>query len=529
MLASDYLLVGGLIAFALLTVLRKRVEGRLFTGIASVSLAAGAVSFMNGMWQAVPGVVAAFLLLAAALAFSAKRDAESREGRNTPFTAFALPVLALFGLITAAAPYYLVPIPSLPTPSGPYEIGTRVFDLKDDQRRGVLESGPDEARRIYVQAWYPAQSTDGLERRPYFTLWQAENTAPPFADDWGFPRFSFSHLRHIRTHAFENAPVMESTGLPIVIYSHGYWGWEGQNTALMEELASRGYIVFSIAHPHDAGDIKFSDGTVIQSGPPSDSYEFGEGMLAFLSAQDHDARMAAFPAYKDEFDQHRLMRSFEAWTADSRFLLDSLREGAIPEQVKTLADASDFSRLAFAGMSFGGTVAASVCETEISCKAAVNLDGEEFDWSLYDHDIRMPLLMLHADWVRYAWSALPPADPNFNYNDYAYEKFETAGLSEHVYRFRVKELRHAGLSDLILGARQPVRGKYLGHIDGVEAVAVMNDFTADFLDQFVLKRPKDFPESQLAAHPNVISHSASGVRTWRLEKDLGLGARKEAP
>lgn len=532
MLAYDFIMIGGLIAFAFaLTVLRRGGRTAMLVIAAAVALAAGVASLGSGMWQAVPGAAASALMLTGAViaVFAAGKKVKTGTEGSSSVIAFVLPVLAWLG-VAAAAPYYFVPIPVLPAPGGPHEVGTLVFDLKDESRRGVLEDGPDEVRRIYVQAWYPAQDTDGLKRRPYFTRWQAENLAPAFAGNWGFPSFSFSHLRHIGAHAFENAPIAsQDGGLPVVIYSHGYWGWEGQNTALMEELASRGYIVFSIAHPYDSGGVKFSDGSIIGSGPPSDSYEFGPGMLAFLSATDHDARWAAFPAYRDEFDRHRLMRSFEAWTADTRFLLASLRAGDVPEPARSLADASDPSRLAFAGMSFGGTVAASVCEIEPSCKAAANLDGEEFDWSLYDHDIRMPLLMLHSDWVRYAWSELPPPDPGFNYNDFAYERFETAGTSENVYRFRVRDLRHAGLSDLILGARQPIRGKYLGDIDGKEAIAIMNDFTANFLDRFVLKQQNDFPNAQLAAHPLVLPHSASGVREWRKGKDVDEDAADAAP
>lgn len=523
MLSSDYVLIGGLLtaAFAL-SVSPRSGRAAPVAAAAAVALAAGLASFSNGMWQAVPGAASAALMLTTALfaAFATKKRAGTGAGVNSSMGAVVLPVLAWLGAAAAVAPYYFVPIPVLPAPGGSHQVGTLVFDLKDETRRGVLEDAQDEPRRIYVQAWYPAQEAKGLKRRPYFTPWQAANTAPPFAHNWGFPAYSFSHLRHIRTHAYEDAPVMtEGPKHPVIIYSHGYWGWEGQNTALMEELASRGYIVFSIAHPYDSGDVKFSDGAVIEAGPPSDSYEFSEGMLAFLSAKDHDARWAAFPAYKNDFDRHRIMRSFEAWTADTRFLLETFRNGAVPAAVKPLADAADLSRLAFAGMSFGGTVAASACETEPSCRAAVNLDGEEFDWSLYDHDIRMPLLMLHSDWIRYAWSALPPADPGFNFNDYAYERFENAGTLDHVYRFRVRDLRHAGLSDMILGARQPIRGKYLGHISGKEAVAVMNDFTADFLDVFVLEKQNSFPTAQLSAHPIVLAHSASGVKEWHEQKD----------
>ncbi len=44
--------------------------------------------------------------------------------------------------------------------------------------------------------------------------------------------------------------------ISVLIFNHGYECYPAQNTALLEQLTSHGYIVFSIAHPYDAADLR---------------------------------------------------------------------------------------------------------------------------------------------------------------------------------------------------------------------------------------------------------------------------------
>jgi len=66
-----------------------------------------------------------------------------------------LPGLVLLAISTALP--ILLPVPSIPTPSGPYQVGTTIYELTDDSRR-ELYSGKDEARRFQIQVWYPSEA-----------------------------------------------------------------------------------------------------------------------------------------------------------------------------------------------------------------------------------------------------------------------------------------------------------------------------------------------------------------------------------
>src|SRR3546814_5976464 len=49
-----------------------------------------------------------------------------------------------------------------------------------------------------------------------------------------------------------------------------------------------------------------------------------------------------------------------------------------PPAISRVMAAADFSRIAYAGMSFGGSTAVSACDADPDCVAAVDLDGENF-------------------------------------------------------------------------------------------------------------------------------------------------------
>src|SRR5688572_29436577 len=69
-----------------------------------------------------------------------------------------LGVLLILGLLAlSTALPILLPVLSIPAPSGPYQVGTRIYELTDTSRK-ELYSGKDEARRFQIQVWYPSEA-----------------------------------------------------------------------------------------------------------------------------------------------------------------------------------------------------------------------------------------------------------------------------------------------------------------------------------------------------------------------------------
>lgn len=469
------------------------------------ALAAAACALWQGGWQAWPALLAAPLLAAPFLL---------RRPRWQRVLGRVLGAAGVMALLACALALWLCPLFDLPALDGPYAVGTRHFELTDPSRRGVMEDPPDVARRIVVWAWYPAAGGDGPERT-YFSGAERE-LAGSVARNWGMYGFALDHLRQVRTHSHPDAPLSGAQPRwPVVVFNHGYWGWPGQNTALMERLASHGYLVFSIGHPYDAGLFTFADGTRIPTSPAKASASVPTaGMLAFWKARTHEAHYAAMAQYRRDFDRHRVMRSFGAWRADIRFLVDAIQQRHLPASAEVLADAADLSRLAFAGMSFGGTTAASACHHDTRCAAAVNMDGEEFDWSLWDADIRVPLLLIHSDFETHPLFGPGTGVPHATIMDYAYERWDSAGEHPDVVRVRVTGQRHLGLTDLPLSARMPMRGKIYGEQDGLAAVNATNDLVLAFLDHVLKGQDNGYPGRVLARQPVLRPHDASSVRQW---------------
>lgn len=271
MLITDIALMLGLVACALIAILAR--SRRWLLVAATVALLAGLISVFRNSWQAAPGVLGAVLIIGIA--------AMPPRPLRWPLRWLRRSLAALAVLLTAASAvlFYSLPIFSLPTPDGPHAVGTRQFELIDPSRTGVMEDAPGTPRRILVRSWYPAASTEGHRARPYLTSEEINDHAIDVFSSYGLPHVVYRHFSLVRTHSYVDAPVDSSQPLPVIVFSHGYWCWPGQNTALMEKLASHGYLVFSIGHPYDAGTMTFSDGVKIPVSPKKDSAQVPtEGM-----------------------------------------------------------------------------------------------------------------------------------------------------------------------------------------------------------------------------------------------------------
>lgn len=512
MLITDIALMLGLAACPLIAVFAR--SRRWLMIAATLALLAGLFSVFRNSWQAAPGVLGALLIIGIA--------AMPPRPLRWPLRWLRRSFAALAVLLTAASAvlFYSLPIFSLPTPDGPHAVGTRQFELIDPSRTGVMEDAPGTPRRILVRSWYPAASTEGHQTRPYLTPEEINDHAIDVFSSFGLPHVVYRHFSLVRTHSYVDAPVDNSDPLPVVIFSHGYWCWPGQNTALMEKLASHGYLVFSIGHPYDAGTMTFSDGVKIPVSPKKASAQVPtEGMLKYWQGADHEARYAALRQYQLDFDQHRVMQSFNAWRGDLRFFVDELTAKRLPPAIDKLQQVADEQRIGFAGMSFGGTSSASACHHDERCKAAVNLDGEEFDWSLYNAQVRMPLAVLHADWVRYPPFGPTSADPTFNILcGYAYETWSTAGENADVVRGRLIGARHLGLTDMPLSARGPLAARIYGGGDARGLVDATNEFVVVFFDaQLKQSAParNTFPSAIFEQRPAELApHRNIAVREW---------------
>lgn len=142
---------------------------------------------------------------------------------------------------------------NVPPPSGPYPVGTLSMRLVDAARNDpFLRDGTK--RELMVRFWYPAVPVAGCS--------PAEYSSPKV---WAYlSELLGQPAPTVRTNSCWQAPVM--AGLhPVILATHGYTGMFTDYTFVFEDLASRGYVVASVAHTYETTAVEFPDRRLVAS------------------------------------------------------------------------------------------------------------------------------------------------------------------------------------------------------------------------------------------------------------------------
>jgi predicted dienelactone hydrolase len=292
----------------------------------------------------------------------------------------ALTALLLLG--ASLLPGWVLPIMTLPNPTGPYHVGLLDRELVDTAR----------GRRLMVSVWYPAAR--GGDPAPWTR--HPREVAFGLMTAFGFPAAAplLYHLGYSTIAASDGVPVLSAHApFPVLVFSHGTVGLRSQSSSTFQDLASWGYVVVSIDHTDAAAVTVFPNGEIRLF----DLRRFGLG--------------PADPAAIDRSNEVML----PVWVADQRFVYDTLEQWADDDPL--LADALDLNRIGSFGHSFGGVVAVEVCRVDERCRAAVNMDGGDVDPT---KPTARPLLIMSSSdtnriptalqlWARQLRSATGPA------------------------------------------------------------------------------------------------------------------------
>jgi len=133
----------------------------------------------------------------------------------------------------------------LPNPTGPYNIGTEFLYFIDENRPDTYTSDLDDYREISLRVWYPAEPKANEIPMNYVNKEAAELFV-----NLGFVNPSFlDEVASRPTHSYLKAKVAnEEDSYPVILFSAS--GIIDANSLMAEDLASNGYVVFCIGHPH---------------------------------------------------------------------------------------------------------------------------------------------------------------------------------------------------------------------------------------------------------------------------------------
>ena len=185
----------------------------------------------------------------------------------------------------------------------------------------------------------------------------------PFEQDGSF--------REVPAHFYYPADG-SAKGCPLVVFSHGAFGYYQSNTSTYMELASNGYVVVALDHPHHAFFTKDTDGNTI------------------IVDKDFLNTAISLNNITDAQEEYKLYTQWmELRTADMNFVLDKLKTavhtGAPDESwfvsdndsdsIRSVLGMIDISKIGLMGHSLGGATAVAVGRERNDVSAVIDIDG----------------------------------------------------------------------------------------------------------------------------------------------------------
>lgn len=405
------------------------------------------------------------------------------HGSMTPVTSrsFRLPVAVV--LVVASVAVVTTPAVvqaqegvavALPAPTGSHRVGTVSLHLVDRSRpdRWVASQ---QYRELMVSVWYPALRTGGQRLAPYLAPGVAERLGsdtvhgiPPGRVAWA----------GIRTHAWAGAPVDRGRGRrPVVIYSPGSGDPRTWGTTLVEELASRGYVVVTVDHTYEVPGVQFPDGSVRDNTP----------VLAELAQAVGNGTVPAL-----------LEKLLRVRVADTRFVLDRL--ATLPGG---LSEVIDPHRVGMFGQSAGGITAAEGMYEDRRITAGIDLDGTlEYNQEpngtnlmpVAVHGLRRPFLLMGRDGSNHV------TEPSWR-------AFWSASRGWHR-DLTIRGSRHQTYTDLVaimpqLGLPADVVERGIGTVDPGRALAAQRAYVMSFFDRWLRGRDDHLLDGPSPRYPEV--------------------------
>ena len=244
-----------------------------------------------------------------------------------------------------------IPFNEVPKPTGDKNIGTESIELIDIDRLEWFTEDPQDLRKIMIQIWYPTDDLDG-EKELYIDYGELRIEA--LASQFDYSPFLFKKLIDVETNSIKKAEPSTQSSFPLIIFSHGLGGNRTQNTVIIEELTSHGYVVIAIEHAYDANISIFDNGDVAD----------------YRSGINYERRNTQ-EITPEEFWAIRLPQ-LETRAEDVSYIINQLELGNLPENIVNIID---LENIGVFGHSFGGATSIYSSYNDHRIDACINLDG----------------------------------------------------------------------------------------------------------------------------------------------------------
>jgi pimeloyl-ACP methyl ester carboxylesterase len=433
----------------------KGAWGAWMRALACLAVALGVVMVWTEVyrWQMYPAC-----LVAAVLAWYLAAHFTNGLVRAKRFPAL-LSLASMLLLISAVVLGSVLPVFSLPTPEGPFAIGTTTYVLFRPVVARDIARGWAESRKIIVQLWYPA----GLGQEGKTAAYRDPDSSRPL----------MRYLSLVRTHARIDAPISPvQPTYPVLLFSPAWGGGRTDYTAFYEMLASHGFVVAAMEHMKDL------DGPFL-----------GMNLEQYREAGALVRRRAE----------------------DAAYVLDQLTKRNEGDPDKLLTGRLDLSRVGILGHSFGGAAAAEACWLDPRFKAGIDVDGDLFG-EVADAGTSQPFFFMFSYALPPSDAELHAADPGVRFTnemeDLDWKRKESWLAHRGGYELMIRGSLHLNYSDRPLFS--PVkRLTGAGEIAPRRALRVADAYILAFFDRTLKGQPENlldgpverFPEAIFKAYP----------------------------
>ncbi len=379
-------------------------------------------------------------------------------------------ILTILLLALATAIPALLPVPRIANPSGPYDVGTRIYELIDDSRREIY-SGREEARRFMIQVWYPSEADSSSERAPWMS--EAKVYAPAIASHIGLPSFFLDHLALVKIPSYKESPLAASSKpFPVILFSHGWNGFNAQNTGQALELASHGYVVVGVQHTYGAVVTVFPNGDVALNNP------------------------AALPPDETPTDEYEVtaQKLVEQWAGDLGYTLDFMK-GENEDSSSPFFGKLNLNLVGVYGHSTGGGAAVQFCGTDPRCIALLGMDPfmRPVSYEVINNGVEQPSFFMFSQ----TWADNTESRNNELFNRF-YPKVEQPRGA-----ITIDGTAHYDFTDLpLLSPLAPQLG-LKGPINGNLVTSIVNDYLLSFFDLTLKGDATDLFDAQTQKYAEV--------------------------
>lgn len=383
----------------------------------------------------------------------------------------------------------------LPKPTGPYAVGSRYFYLTDKDRPDHISPDSDDYRVISLQVWYPAEPGPNDQ----VILLNDRRLIEGYVQEGALDSTILTEWAMEPTHSFLRAkPAKAKTLFPVILYSAS--GVMNANTLLSEELASHGYVVFSIGHPYWCEFYFDAEGKTTYLDKNNEYYKQlwkEEGSWQVLKIKKEITLAKTLEDRPDLYNKLNQAMPTEVsdlrlWGEDIAFVVDQLKE--MNSKTGFFKGIMDVNRIGVMGYSKGGAAAGQYCLiADDRCKAGINLGGFMFG-DIVEKNLKKPfMIMEHIE--PWAPNGLPIGELFFK------------RVERSAYIVAIRDALHGNFCDMTLAKKYIKAEGIVGPIEGEKFLNIMEYYVRAFFDKYVKGVPGMAIEDLSTTYPEVIFKS----------------------